>query len=51
MDRTPPILYIIYKNGSKGRINLIAQTPDQRRTQLKYWANTSGTHTAFLAWK
>ena len=51
MRTTPHILYIIYKNGQKVRLNLGAQTPAERRVKLNDWAKTVGTKTAFLAWK
>ena len=51
MRTTPHILYIIYKNGQKVRLNLGAQTPAERRVKLNDWAKTAGTKTAFLAWK
>jgi len=50
--RTPPhILHIIYRDGSKVHLNLSSSTPEQRQAKLRYWANTSATLTAFLAWK
>lgn len=51
MRSTPHILYIIYKNGQKVRLNLGAQTPTQRQEKLNYWSKTVGARTAFLAWK
>ncbi len=51
MRTTPHILYVIYKNGQKVRLNLGAQTPAERRVKLNDWAKTAGTKTAFLAWK
>ncbi len=51
MRSTPHILYIIYKNGQKVRLNLGAQTPAQRQAKLNYWSKTVGARTAFLAWK
>jgi hypothetical protein len=51
MRSTPHILYIIYKDGQKVRLNLGAQTPAQRQQKLNYWSKTAGSRTAFLAWK
>ena len=51
MRKVPHILYIIYKNGQKVRLNLGAQTPAQRQAKLSYWSKTAGAKTAFLAWK
>jgi len=51
MRKVPHILYIIYKDGTKGRINLTALSDAQRQQTLKDWSSTSGTRTAFLAWK
>ena len=51
MRKVPHILYIIYKDGSKGRLNLSALTQAQRQQTLSDWTKTDGTRTAFLAWK
>ena len=51
MRTTPHILYVIYKNGQKVRLNLGTQTPAERRAKLNDWAKTVGTKTTFLAWK
>jgi len=51
MKKMPHILHIIYKNGTKGRLNLSAQTSEQRQQKLNDWSQSSGVRTAFLAWK
>lgn len=51
MRKVPHILHIIYKDGSKGRLNLAAQTPEHRQANLDYWSSHSKVRTAFLAWK
>jgi len=51
MRNLPHILHIIYKDGSKGRLNLITQTAEQRQVNLDYWATHPEVRTAFLAWK
>jgi hypothetical protein len=51
MRKVPHILHIIYKDGSRGRMNLTALTPAQRQQTLNDWTKTDGTRTAFLAWK
>lgn len=51
MRKVPHILHIIYKDGSKGRLNLSAQSPVERQQKLNDWAQSAGVRTAFLAWK